>query len=109
MAGPEIRCVFTADGARVHEFAVPLDASLDTPAHPLGAIAAVLEGFKLTANAFMTTRVEADVAASGGLAADDGWHELNDEGGGGESEEEEEPKAKRKANEKQKQKPKQGK
>lgn len=96
-----IECCFSSDGAEVHAFSVALDGALNTAERPLGALEHVLEGFKLSANAYMTTHVEMDRAALGPTAAnDDGWHELNDETAGASSGEEGDapaPKAKRKA------------
>lgn len=80
----EIRCTFSADGVDIHEFATELDAALDAPEHPLGSVEHVLDKVIAAANAYMTTHVESDRAALGG-AADDGWHELNNEGGGDDS------------------------
>jgi hypothetical protein len=80
----EIRCTFSADGVLVHEFAMGLDAALDTPEHPIGGVEHVLDEVTASANAYMSMHVESDRAALGG-AADDGWHELNTEGGGDES------------------------
>jgi hypothetical protein len=80
----EISCTFSADGVLIHEFAVGLDAALDTPEHPIGGVEHVLDDVTASANAYMSTHVESDRAALGG-AADDGWHELNTEGGGDES------------------------
>lgn len=84
-----IHCTFSADGVEVHGLSAPLDASLNTVEHPLGAVERVLEDFKLKANAYMSTHVESERAALGaGAANDDGWHELNDEAAGASDEEE---------------------
>ena len=106
-ASRALSCEFVADGEHVHTFSISLDASLDTPSCPLGALERALDNFKQTANEYLTAQVEKDRAANGGTgSADDGWHELNDETGENDEDDEDEEvvpaNAKRKADDKTK-------
>lgn len=79
-----ISATITSGGERLHEVSIPLDASKNAAERPVGAVEDVLDALKEQVNSYLSERVDEERAALGIAAADnDGWHELNEEGGGG--------------------------